>query len=64
MSDKTPEHYKTGGLQPFDVVDAWDLDFYLGNAVKYIARAGKKPGEERKKDLNKALHYIEEALKR
>ncbi len=64
INDKTPGHYRTGGLQPFDVIDAWNLDFYLGNAVKYIARAGLKPGECTVKDLTKAAHYLEEAIKR
>lgn len=41
-----PAHYG-GQDNPFEVIkviDAWSLGFCLGNAVKYIARAGKKPG--------------------
>jgi len=44
------------------------LSFHLGNAVKYIARAGKKPIEGQSlqyayiKDLKKAIHYLENEL--
>ena len=41
------------------VIEAWDLGFHLGNAVKYIARAGKKEGSSREYDLNKARWYID-----
>ena len=39
-----PSHYG-GGDNPYEVIkviEAWDLDFHLGNTVKYISRAGKK----------------------
>jgi hypothetical protein len=39
------------------VIREWDLNFNLGNAIKYIARAGKK--ESAIKDLKKARQYIE-----
>ncbi|MCW6678181.1 DUF3310 domain-containing protein [Anaerococcus sp. NML200574] len=42
MTEIRPDYYKSGGLEAFDVIDAFDLDFNLGNAFKYIARAGKK----------------------
>jgi hypothetical protein len=39
-----PRHY--GGednvYEAIKVIEAWDLDFHLGNTVKYISRAGKK----------------------
>jgi hypothetical protein len=57
-----PDHYKSSnGLQPFDVVDAFDLDFYEGNAVKYILRWKRKGGVE---DLLKAKHYLNEVIER
>ena len=40
-----PAYYKDRKIEPIDVIEAWGLDFCLGNAVKYIARAGKKDGE-------------------
>lgn len=53
-----PQHYTKDGLQPIDVIEAWGLGFHLGTAVKYIGRAGKKPGESRLKDLEKAHWYL------
>lgn len=55
-----PKHY--GGAdnlyEHHRVVCAWGLDYYLGNATKYIARAGKKPGNDISTDLRKAIWYI------
>lgn len=58
------QHYQGSGLQPFDVIDAWGLDFYLGSALKYIMRAGKKDGVKASEDLRKAEHYLSEAADR
>jgi len=55
---KTPKHYDLG-IQPIEIIDKWELDFYLGNVLKYIARAGKKDNESELKDLEKAKHYLE-----
>ncbi len=52
-----PKHYCFSNYQPKDVIREWDLNFNLGNAIKYIARAGKK--ESAIKDLKKARQYIE-----
>lgn len=54
-------HYQGGDMQPVDVIDAFHLDFYEGNAIKYILRHGKKNGKE---DLLKAIHYIEMIIER
>lgn len=56
-----PEHYQRGDIEPIDVIEAWGLDFRLANAIKYIARAGRKPGESRDADLEKAANYIHRA---
>ena len=53
-----PEYYKTGGLEAIDVIEAWGLGFCLGNAVKYISRAGKKNPDKEIEDLEKAAWYI------
>lgn len=50
-------HY-AGGIEPIEAIEAWGLGFHLGSALKYIARAGKKTGETRQKDLTKALWYL------
>jgi hypothetical protein len=44
------------------VIDAWQLDFTLGNIVKYVARAGKKGSSTAKEDLQKAEWYLHRRL--
>jgi Protein of unknwon function (DUF3310) len=61
MSDSVnhPSHY--GGDTPYEVIkviQAWQLDFYTGNAVKYIGRAGKKEKAKEIEDLKKAVFYL------
>lgn len=51
-----PEHYQSNGMEVIDVIDAFELNFNLGNTFKYIARAGKK-GDELE-DLKKAVWYL------
>ena len=64
MSDQvnSPEHY--GGAEniyeAIKVIEAWDLDFCLGNVIKYIARAGKKG--DAVQDLKKAKWYLDRKL--
>ena len=53
----TPTHYQ-GSIQPIDLINAQDLNFNLGNVVKYVCRAGKKQGENVLSDLEKAQNYI------
>lgn len=56
---KNPEHYCAGRrYEPRKVIHDWDLNFNLGNAVKYISRAGRK-GNDPIRDLQKAKQYIE-----
>lgn len=61
----SPAHYTAGRkYEPKDVIRDWDLNFNLGSAVKYIARAGRK--DDIIQDLSKAIQYLEfeiEALK-
>ena len=57
-----PSHYG-GGDNPYEaikVIEAWQLDFHLGNCVKYIARAGKK--EDLLTDLLKAQWYLKRKI--
>ena len=44
------------------VIEDWDLDFHLGNTVKYISRAGKKGTDKELQDLKKALWYLERRI--
>jgi hypothetical protein len=57
-----PAHYNAGKIEVIDAIEDWGLDFSLGNAVKYIARAAHKgkPLE----DLKKARWYINHAIQR
>ena len=58
-----PDHYlQSTGFEVIDVIEAWDLNFCLGNAVKYIARAGIKNPKKKKQDLEKAVWYIERVI--
>lgn len=60
MSDAiNPAHYKSGGLEAINVIEAWGLGFSYGNALKYILRAGRKDPEKTIEDLLKARWYIE-----
>ena len=53
-----PAHYTTGKIEVIDFIEDKELDFPLGNAVKYIARAGKKDPSKEIEDLEKAIWYI------
>lgn len=57
-----PDYYKSNGIEVLDLTDAFDLNFNLGNVVKYVVRAGKKAGEEKEKDLAKAKFYLNREL--
>ena len=59
-NEKGPDYYKRGKAQVWDFIRDNDLNFHLGNAVKYIARAGYK--DSKKEDLIKAIHYLENEL--
>jgi hypothetical protein len=54
-----PKHYRADtGHEAIDVIRAWRLSFALGNAVKYIARAGHKH-ENVVEDIEKAIWYLQ-----
>ena len=54
-----PNHYmKDSGHEVIDVIRAWKLNFELGNAIKYIARAGKKDPNKEIEDLEKCIEYV------
>lgn len=59
-----PDHY--GGVDnPYEaikVIEAWNLDFCLGNTVKYISRAGKKEPNMAIVDLKKARWYLDRRI--
>ena len=56
-----PEHYTKGrSFEPIDVIEDWDLDYQMGNALKYISRAGRKGSLIA--DLQKAIFYLERRI--
>ncbi len=59
-----PAHYKLGGIEVIDAIEAWLLGFHLGNAVKYIARAGRKDPAKTVEDLKKARWYLDREIQR
>ena len=59
-----PAHYTDLQPEPIEVIEAWGLGFALGNAVKYLSRAGRKPGADAVTDLRKAVFYIEREIAR
>jgi hypothetical protein len=57
-----PSHYNVGKIEVITAIDDWKLDFCLGNAVKYIARANHKG--HKIDDLKKAIWYLNHAIER
>lgn len=53
-----PAHYKTGGIETIDFIEAKQLTYNLGNVVKYITRAGIKDEAKHVEDLEKAAWYL------
>ncbi len=63
IKDKiNPDHYKGDKFQPIDLIEDRNISFCLGNAIKYISRAGKKDKEEYVTDLKKSIWYIDRAM--
>ena len=59
-----PAHYrKDTGFEAIDVIEAWGLNFNLGNVVKYIGRNGKKDPDKYIEDLEKARWYLDREIK-
>ena len=58
-----PSHYCEGRkYETIEVIEAWGLGFNLGNALKYISRAGRKDPKKTEEDLRKAVWYIDREL--
>jgi len=51
-----PSHYQSEKFEVIEIIEAFRLGFNLGNAVKYILRAGKK--DNFTQDLEKAMWYL------
>ena len=55
-----PSHYNQGKIEVIDVIEDWNLDFHLGNTVKYIGRAGYK--DDIIQELKKAKWYLDRKI--
>jgi hypothetical protein len=56
-----PLHYKVGGIEVIDFIESKDLNYRLGNVVKYFSRAGKKNSDP-VQDLEKAAWYLQREI--
>jgi hypothetical protein len=56
----SPPHYRSGGVETIDFIEAKNLNYNLGNVVKYITRADLKGN--RKQDLKKAMWYLQREI--
>ena len=55
-NDHGPKYYRRGAIQVWDFVRDQELNFHLGNVIKYVCRAGHKFDDI--DDLEKAIHYL------
>ena len=55
-----PQYYKRGSIEVWDFIRDQQLNYHLGNVIKYVCRAGYK--DDPIKDLKKAIHYLENEL--
>ena len=55
-------HYQSGGIEPIDYINSHNMNFNIGNCVKYCSRAGLKG--DAIEDLQKAIHYLQFEIER
>lgn len=59
-----PDYYRTGKIEVADYIEDKGFNFFLGNVVKYVSRAGKKEGNALIQDLKKAKWYLDREISR
>ena len=57
-----PAHYNKNDIEVIDVIEAYNLNFRLGNVIKYILRSDLKGNK--KQDLEKALWYLKREVEK
>lgn len=62
-SVNSPSHYTDGKIEVIDYIEDKKLGFCLGNAIKYISRAGKKDKDKEAEDCKKAIWYLKRHIK-
>ncbi len=56
----SPSYYTRGSIEVWDFIRDQGLNYHLGNAIKYVCRAGHK--DSKVDDLKKAIHYLTNEL--
>ena len=59
---KSPFHYTRGQIEVWDFIRDQGLNYFRGNAIKYVCRAGFKSTGTEIEDIKKAIHYLENEL--
>ena len=59
---ESPSYYTRGNIEVWDFIRDQQLPYHLGNAIKYVCRAGHKGASTKTQDLKKAIHYLENEL--
>ena len=59
---ESPAYYTRGNIEVWDFIRDQQLPYHLGNAIKYVCRAGHKGSTTKTADLKKAIHYLENEL--
>lgn len=57
-----PKHYNMARAECIDIIEDLGLGFHLGNALKYIWRAGLKDPDRAREDISKARWYLDRYL--
>ena len=57
-----PSHYNQNGIEVIDVIEAYNLNYRLGNVIKYILRSDLK--DNKSQDLEKALWYLKREVEK
>jgi plasmid replication initiation protein len=57
-----PEHYTASAIEVIDAIEAWNLNFHLGNVIKYITRCDRKGSPI--EDLKKARWYLDREIQK
>ena len=58
----SPSHYTRGSIEVWDFIRDQGLNYFRGNAIKYLCRAGFKSSGTEIEDIKKAIHYLENEL--
>ena len=62
MADSSPTYYTRGSIEVWDFIRDQQLNYHLGNVVKYVCRAGHKDASTKRQDIKKAIHYLTNEL--